>query len=118
MEKQQEREIGDTLIREKLATSYDVFERDSMIPPDLKGASYKTFTVSSDIDQQAKNFAMRLNRFYFKEGEKGNALIVGQSGIGKSHLTISIRYNKKSQGTLPQLIVSHIDYSTTKENLA
>lgn len=90
MEKQQEREIGDTLIREKLATSYDVFERDSMIPADLKGASYKTFTVSSDIDQQAKNFAMRLNRLYFKEGGKGNALIVGQSGIGKSHLTISI----------------------------
>ena len=118
MEKQQEREIGDTLIREKLATSYDVFERDSMIPADLKGASYKTFTVSSDIDQQAKNFAMRLNRFYFKEGGKGNALIVGQSGIGKSHLTISIRYNKKSQGTLPQLIVSHIDYYTTERQNA
>ena len=89
-EAQQEQAIGDSLIQEKLATSYDVFERDSMIPADLKGASYKTFTVSSDIDQQAKNFAMRLNRFYFKEEGQGNALIVGQSGIGKSHLTISI----------------------------
>ena len=117
-ETQQAQAIGDALIQEKLATSYDVLERDSMTPADLKGASYKTFTVGNETDQQAKNFAMRLNRFYFKEGGKGNALIVGQSGIGKSHLTISIRYNKKSQGTLPQLIVSHIDYSTTKENLA
>lgn len=89
-EAQQEQAIGDALIKEKLATSYDVFERDSMIPADLKGASYKTFTVGSDVDQQAKNFAMRLNRFYFKEEGKGNALIVGQSGIGKSHLTVSI----------------------------
>lgn len=89
-EAQQEQAIGDALIKEKLSTSYDVFERDSMIPTDLKGASYKTFTVGSDVDQQAKNFAMRLNRFYFKEEGKGNALIVGQSGIGKSHLTVSI----------------------------
>ena len=89
-EAQQEQAIGDSLIQEKLATSYDVFERDSMIPADLKGASYKTFTVGSDVDQQAKNFAMRLNRFYFKEEGQGNALIVGQSGIGKSHLTVSI----------------------------
>ena len=89
-EAQQAQAIGDALIQEKLATSYDVFERDSMIPAELKGASYKTFTVGSDVDQQAKNFAMRLNRFYFKEEGKGNALIVGQSGIGKSHLTVSI----------------------------
>ena len=87
---QQAQAIGDALLQEKLATSYDVFERDSMFTADLKNASYKTFTVGSDVDQHAKNFAMRLNRFYFKEEGKGNALIVGQSGIGKSHLTVSI----------------------------
>ena len=41
---QQAQEIGDAIIQEKLATSYDVFERDSMITADLKGASYKTIS--------------------------------------------------------------------------
>lgn len=90
MSVEQERAIGDALIKEKLASTHDVFERDSMIPADLMGASYKTFTVNNQIDNDAKNFALRLNRFYFKEQGKGNAIIQGASGIGKSHLTVSI----------------------------
>lgn len=87
---EQERAIGEALIKEKLASTHDVFARDSMMPADLKEASYKTFTASTQIDNDAKNFALRLNRFYFKEQGKGNAIIQGASGIGKSHLTVSI----------------------------
>lgn len=90
MAAQQERELGQAIIQSKLATTHDVFDRDSMIPKELLAASYKTFTVNTDIDNQAKNFGLRLNRYYFKEEGKGNAIIQGASGIGKSHLTISI----------------------------
>lgn len=90
IELEQEQAIDDAVINHRLLNSYDVFKRNSMIPPELKEANYKTFGVANDIDKEAKAFGMRLNRFYFKEEGKGNAILQGASGIGKSHLSISI----------------------------
>ena len=55
----------------------------------MKDASFSTFTVSNETDEHAKNFALRVARHYFKDG-RGNAVIVGQAGRGKTHLAIAI----------------------------
>ena len=78
------------VLNAELARSYGILESRSIIPPKLKEASYKTLTVNNDIDQQAKNFGLYLNEYYFKHGGTGNAILQGLHGVGKSHLTISI----------------------------
>ncbi|MCO8179537.1 ATP-binding protein [Streptococcus suis] len=90
MIEQQIREVGQALDAEMWASSYDIFAKKSIIPNELKDASYKTYTVTSKIEDNAKQFALKLNEFYFKHQGKGNAIIQGKPGIGKSHLTISI----------------------------
>lgn len=90
MREQQEREIGQALDAEMWATSYDIFEKKSMIPKELKDTSYKTYTVTNRIETDAKHFALKLNEFYFKHQGRGNAIIQGPPGVGKSHLSISI----------------------------
>ncbi|HEM2819904.1 TPA: ATP-binding protein [Streptococcus suis] len=90
MNEQQLREVGQALEVEMWASSYDVFAKKSMIPKELKDASYKTYTITNRIEEEAKQFALKLNEFYFKRQGKGNAIIQGKPGIGKSHLSISI----------------------------
>ena len=90
MNEQQLREVGQALEVETWASSYDVFAKKSMIPKELKDASYKTYTVTNRIEGEAKQFALKINEFYFKHQGKGNTIIQGKPGIGKSHLTISI----------------------------
>ena len=89
-----EQEKADSAYREELnaelATSYALLETKSIIPPKLKEASYKTFTVSNDTDKKARDFGLYLNEYYFKQGGKGNSIVQGSHGVGKSHLTISI----------------------------
>ncbi|MHC3646482.1 hypothetical protein ACYKOW_11995, partial [Streptococcus suis] len=66
MNEQQLREVGQALEVEMWASSYDVFAKKSMIPKELKDASYKTYTITNRIEGEAKQFALRLNEFYFK----------------------------------------------------
>ncbi len=89
MAREQERKIGEAYISSILSSTYDVFNRNSIIPSDMKEASFNTFTVSNEIDEQAKNYALRIARHYFNGG-KGNAIILGKAGRGKTHLAISI----------------------------
>lgn len=89
MAREQERKIGEAYISSILSSTYDVLARNSIMPSDMKEASFNTFTVNNEIDEQAKNYALRIARHYFNDG-KGNAVILGKAGRGKTHLAISI----------------------------
>lgn len=82
--------IENEMVNAELARTYGLFESKSIIPPKLKEANYKTFTVSNDTDKEARDFGLYLNEYYFKHGGEGNAILQGSHGVGKSHLTISI----------------------------
>ena len=72
-----------------LSNTFGVLERNSIMPSDMKDASFNTFTVNNETDEKAKNYALRVARHYFKDG-KGNSIILGKAGRGKTHLAISI----------------------------
>lgn len=81
---------GEAVINAELSKTYNLFERRSIISPELQSASYNTFTVNSETDRQALNFGLRMNDFYFRQEGEGNAFLVGSPGVGKSHLTLAI----------------------------
>lgn len=89
MEKEEKQKIGQAEITTTLRTTYYVLDKNSIIPSGLKQASFTNFTVSNKIDQKAKNYAMRLVSHYLHDG-KGNALIMGKAGRGKSHLAMAV----------------------------
>lgn len=89
VEREQEAEIGEAYTSSILRNTFDVLDKNSLIPNDLKDASFKTFTVSNEADNLARNFALRVAKHYFKDG-KGNTVIVGEAGRGKTHLAIAI----------------------------
>lgn len=89
-EQEQAEVIGETRINEVLLKTHAVLERESVIPRDLKDATYSNFRLATEADKQAYNFGLRLNRYWFKEEKTGNAFLVGTPGVGKSHLTLAI----------------------------
>lgn len=89
MEREQLQMVGQAYISSILSNTFEVLARNSLMPSDMKDASFSTFTVSNETDEHAKNFALRVARHYFKDG-RGNAVIVGQAGRGKTHLAIAI----------------------------
>lgn len=89
MAREQEKKIGEAYISSILSSTYDVLARNSIMPGDMKEASFNTFTVSSESDELAQNYALRVAKHYFKDG-KGNAIILGKAGRGKTHLAIAI----------------------------
>lgn len=89
MAREQEKKIGEAYISSILSSTYDVLARNSIIPSDMKEASFNTFTVNNEIDEKAKNYALRIARHYFNDG-KGNSVILGRAGVGKTHLAIAI----------------------------
>lgn len=89
MEKEENQKLFRAEIDTTLRKTYYVLDKNSIIPSGLKEESFKNFTVSNEIDQKAKNYAMRLVSHYLHDG-KGNALIMGKAGRGKSHLAMAI----------------------------
>ena len=89
MAREQEKKIGEVYISSILSSTYDVLARNSIMPNDMKEASFNTFTVNNEIDEKAKNYALRIARHYFNNG-KGNAIILVKAGRGKTHLAIAI----------------------------
>lgn len=89
MAREEEQKIGQAQTATILRKTYDVFDKNSIIPPEMKDATFKTFTVSNEIDEKAKNYALRLVHHYLQDG-RGNALIMGEAGRGKTHLALAI----------------------------
>lgn len=76
-------------INSKLADTYAIFEKDSLVSDKLRGKSLENYEIKDGIDQQAVNYAMRMEQHY-RKGRKGNAILTGPSGVGKSHLTYGL----------------------------
>ena len=89
MAREEDQKIGQAHASTILRKTYDVLDKNSIIPSGLKEAGFKNFTVTNQIDQEAKNYALRLVSHYL-HGGKGNALIMGKAGRGKSHLAMAI----------------------------
>lgn len=75
--------------KELYANTYNVLERDSTIPKELKTATFDTFIANTPEERQLLAFAKQQANKYLN-GMVGNTLITGGTGIGKSHLSISI----------------------------
>lgn len=73
-------------VNSKLADTYAVFERYSLVSDKLRAKSLDNYEIKSEIDQKAINFVKRMEQFY-RQGKTGNAIVTGSSGVGKSHLT-------------------------------
>ncbi|HEL1776640.1 TPA: ATP-binding protein [Streptococcus suis] len=75
--------------RQRYVTTYDVLMRDSIVPKELRGASFENFKAETAEEKQLLEFAIGQVEKY-KQGMTGNTLITGQTGIGKSHLSFAI----------------------------
>ncbi|HEL2684499.1 ATP-binding protein [Streptococcus suis] len=75
--------------RQKYVTTYDVLMRDSIVPKELRGASFENFKADTAEEKQMLEFAKNQVEKY-KQGMTGNTLITGQTGIGKSHLSFAM----------------------------
>lgn len=89
MAREQAKKVGEAYTSSILSSTFDVLARNSLMPSDMMNASFKTFTVSNKTDEEARNFALRVARHYFQDG-KGNTVIFGKPGRGKTHLAIAI----------------------------
>ncbi|HFI0501003.1 TPA: ATP-binding protein [Streptococcus suis] len=69
--------------------TYDVLMRDSLVPTELKEASFENFMAGTTEEKQMLEFAKNQVEKY-KQGMTGNTLITGQTGIGKSHLSFAM----------------------------
>ncbi|MFM9350235.1 ATP-binding protein [Streptococcus uberis] len=69
--------------------TYQVLSRDSIIPNELKGANFENFLVETDEEKRLFEFTKQQARKYL-EGMNGNTLITGSTGVGKSHLSVSM----------------------------
>ncbi|HEM3703665.1 TPA: ATP-binding protein [Streptococcus suis] len=75
--------------RQRYVTTYDVLMRDSIVPKELRGASFENFKAETAEEKQMLEFAREQVEKY-KQGMTGNTLITGQTGIGKSHLSFAM----------------------------
>lgn len=76
-------------VNSKLADTYLVFKRDSLVADKLTIKSLDNYEMKDAIDEKAIHFVKRLERFY-RQGGTGNAIVTGPSGVGKSHLTYGL----------------------------
>ena len=69
--------------------SFGVFERESIITPELEFATFENFQHTDVTENNALYFARKMAKHYFDDG-KGNTIFTGPPGVGKSHLTIAM----------------------------
>ncbi|MFA9467914.1 MULTISPECIES: ATP-binding protein [unclassified Streptococcus] len=88
-EQENQARISSSLNQQLYSETYHVLERDSNIPSELQGASFDTFKVSNQNENQLLEFVVEQSEKYLG-GMKGNTLITGDPGIGKSHLSLAM----------------------------
>lgn len=76
-------------IQSVLANTYKVFNRESIYSKELEDKTLDNYDAGNKLCEQALNFSKRMLRDYLKY-EKGNVILSGPPGVGKSHLSIGI----------------------------
>ncbi|HEL0677073.1 ATP-binding protein [Streptococcus equi] len=69
--------------------TYNVLMRDSTIPEDLKTASFDNFIIETPEEKQMLDFVKNQTQKYL-DGMNGNTLLTGTTGVGKTHLAVSL----------------------------
>lgn len=72
-----------------LVRTYQVLMRDSTIPSELKDATFKNYKAETQEENDLLEFFKEQTRKYWN-GMKGNTLVTGTTGIGKSHLSVAM----------------------------
>ncbi|WP_394405121.1 ATP-binding protein [Streptococcus sp. 20-1249] len=88
-DKQEREEIEKHLNASIYQKTYNVLMRDSTIPEDLKAASFDNFIVETPEEKQLLDFVKEQTQKYL-EGMNGNTLLTGATGVGKTHLAVSL----------------------------
>lgn len=81
--------IKEQVNKQAYIKTYDVLMRDSLIPSELRGATFENFIVSTTEEQQMLDFVKEQVKKYLN-GMTGNTLITDSTGIGKSHLSLAM----------------------------
>ncbi|MGT2802491.1 ATP-binding protein [Streptococcus henryi] len=89
IDKQVQRDIEKHLNAGIYQKTYDVLMRDSTIPEDLKAASFDNFIIESPEEKQMLDFVKSQTQKYL-DGMNGNTLLTGTTGVGKTHLVVSL----------------------------
>ena len=84
-----------------------LFERESDLNPELMEANFNNFLTENTSEKKMKSFGEQIATYYEKGGN-GNTIFYGGSGVGKSHIAISI---------LKQLNKYHKDFRLDKSVL-
>lgn len=88
-DKREQEEIEKNLNASTYQKTYNVLMRDSTIPEDLKSASFDNFIVETAEEKQLLDFVKNQTQKYL-DGMNGNTLLTGSTGVGKTHLTVSL----------------------------
>ena len=89
IERQDREGVDNSLNAEIYLKTYNVLMRDSIIPRELKEASFENFIAETAEEKQLLEFA-RVQVEKYLDGMTGNTLFTGSTGIGKSHLSVAI----------------------------
>ena len=73
----------------QLFNTYAVLMRDSTIPSELKDATFKNYKAETQEENDLLEFFKEQSRKYWND-MKGNTLVTGSTGIGKSHLSVAM----------------------------
>lgn len=88
-DKQEQEGIEKNLNANAYQKTYNVLMRDSTIPKELKSASFDNFIVETAEEKQLLDFVKNQTQKYL-DGMNGNTLLTGTTGVGKTHLAISL----------------------------
>lgn len=68
------------------------FDQNSLMNEDIKGATFENYQPTTSLQEDAKEFCkLYANRFSFQQGHRPkNLLLHGDTGIGKTHLAVSV----------------------------
>ena len=89
IDKQEQEEVEKHLNASIYQKTYNVLMRDSTIPEDLKAASFDNFIIETTEEKQLLDFVKNQTQKYL-DGMTGNTLLTGTTGVGKTHLAISL----------------------------
>ncbi|HEM3705433.1 TPA: ATP-binding protein [Streptococcus suis] len=81
--------VTDNMNAARYANTYNILMRDSTIPKELKSATFDNFITNTEEEKQLLEFAKSQVQKYL-DGMNGNTLLTGTTGVGKTHLAISL----------------------------
>lgn len=108
--------------RKKHNKALEIFERYSLIPPELESATFENYQPKN----KEMDYALRLCKRYveiFDKKDSKNLLIYGSYGVGKSHLCVGLQKELMKKGVtcvfvyLPDLLDIFTDTYNNKSDV-